>query len=62
MKHVMKLGKALSKAEQKSINGGSGSGCQTGYVYAECDPNPNNPPYPDPNNPPNPDPCIICVN
>ena len=48
MKNLKNLGKALSKAEQKEINGGGP--CRK-RVYAFCDPSGNNNP-----------PCTICVN
>jgi hypothetical protein len=35
-KSILNLGKALNKAEQKSINGGRGAECGIGYSWDSC--------------------------
>jgi hypothetical protein len=35
-KSILNLGKALNKAEQKSINGGRGAECGKGYSWDSC--------------------------
>ncbi|WKD85755.1 hypothetical protein KCTC32516_01101 [Polaribacter huanghezhanensis] len=35
-KQILNLGKALSKLEQKKINGGGGPGCTADVHYSQC--------------------------